>query len=171
MLAKKPMLKSSLILTNAYKDKASSLKSAPTMTEKDKNNLQEMRSNALWAWIMDLQAAANAQDKENYDDILLHMKNMTDQPDIKSALSHGLLRTAASNDYPAWAISIVQSAAVKMGDEKLYKELEFPLETSIQDAKTSKETAEETLARVNQVLAETNWDERLNSIKKANIAH
>ena len=36
---------------------------------------------------------------------------------VTEALKTGLLRTADSNDYPAWAMGIVQLAAARMHDE------------------------------------------------------
>lgn len=153
--ARKPMLKNALLLNVEYQEVKLS---ASTETQ---TKTQEALSNALWAWVMSLQAAANSKDKQTYDEILGHIKTITMQPTIAEALSKGLLRTATSNDYPAWAISIVQLAAARMGDEKQYNELSKTLETSIKEAKDSNATAEATLAYINQVLATANWQKQL----------
>lgn len=120
----------------------------------NKDKLQEARSDALWAWVMNAQAAANANDKESFSDALQQMKKITSQDSISAALTTGLLRTSASNDYPAWAMAIVRLAAVKMDDEKLFVELEKPLNIATQGAAQ----AEKILAQVNDQLAIENHD-------------
>lgn len=76
-------------------------------------------SNAMWAWVMDLQAAANANDKETYDFILKKIIEVSGQPTVEKALTNSLIRTATSSDYPAWAIGIVQLSAAIMHDKNL----------------------------------------------------
>ena len=102
---------------------------------------------------MCVQAAANASDKECYDDTLKQMQVMMGQTSVSDALSKGLLRTFASNDYPAWAIAIVRLSAATIGDEKLFLELEAPLKAAIEGAKEAKTMPELLLAQVNQSLA------------------
>jgi hypothetical protein len=98
-------------------------------------------------------AAANAQDQEMYGYALKNMRTMMEVSTEAEALTTGLLRTAASNDYPAWALGIVELAAARMHDVKLFNQLQTSLNTSIEAAKLSNATAETVLAMVNRQLA------------------
>lgn len=114
---------------------------------------QEARSDALWAWVMISQAAANAHEKDHYEQAIKQMLLITQQSSLGDALTKGLLRTAASNDYPAWAISIVRLAAQTMGDKTQYDDLLAPLNASISGAKNENKVQETLLAMVNAYLA------------------
>lgn len=116
------------------------------------NKKQEFRSDALWAWVMSLQAAANADDKEVYNYSLEQIQLIAEQPSVSDSLLKGLLRTSTSNDYPAWAIAITRLAAVTIGDEKIFMELEAPLIKSIEEAKYAQAKPELLLAQVNSQL-------------------
>lgn len=122
--------------------------------ENAKENQQTHLSNALWAWVMNLQAAANAKDQETYNKILNEIKKITQTFSISSALTTGLQRTSQSNDYPAWALSIVYRAAKKMEDRPLIFELENSLSNSIQEAKKANANAEMILSELNKALAD-----------------
>ncbi len=63
-----------------------------------------------------------------------------------------MLRTTASNDYPAWGIAIVRLATQTMMDEIKFKELEIPLIEAIKGAKLAGKTQETLLAQVNAQL-------------------
>ena len=114
---------------------------------------QEARSDALWAWVMISQAAANSGEKEEFENAINQMLTITQQTSIGTALSVGLLRTAASNDFPAWAMGIVRLAAQVIGDETRYSELEAPLNTSISEAEVGNYRQDALLASVNSQLA------------------
>lgn len=152
--ARDPMLAGANYLTDAYFKINSS-----TASEEKK---QEARSDALWAWVMISQAAANANEKDSYQYAINQMLSITKQSSIGEALTKGLLRTAASNDYPAWAIGIVRLAAQTVGDETRYDELNEPLNKSTYEAKTGEKIQETLLAMVNAQLA----FERENNIKQ-----
>lgn len=114
---------------------------------------QEARSDALWAWVMAAQAAANSDDKQFYQHALDHMQIITETHDVSDALLKGLLRTSASNDYPAWAIAMTRVDAVTILDKKLFAELENTLKKSIEDAINAQAKPETMLAQVNRELA------------------
>lgn len=118
--------------------------------------LAPARSDALWAWVMVSFAAANAQDKDTYHLALNNMRNITASVGVAEALKTGLVRNADSNDYPAWAMGIVQLAAARMHDEKLFAELQPPLRESITAARNANAIAEAILAIVNHELAVVN---------------
>lgn len=129
----------------------------------DSNNTQAKLSDALWAWVMAIQAAANAQDNITFNFILDQIKIITTQKTISDALSQELKRLSDSNDYPAWAMSIVQLSAATIGNQSIFDELEKPLHVSIQGAKETIKSSDEknsysaraeaTLAELNSVLS------------------
>jgi hypothetical protein len=84
-------------------------------------------SDALWAWVMNLQAAAYAGDQISYAWIKEQIKLITETESVSLALEKGLLRTAESNDYPAWAMAKVRCAAIIAGDKELFQEIESSL--------------------------------------------
>lgn len=69
-------------------------------------------SSVLWAWVMDLQAAADANDKETFKEILSRIKSITGEKTLTNAFSKGI----PEDDYQAWALSIVYSSAQKIND-------------------------------------------------------
>lgn len=141
---REPMVLGANYLTDAY------LKMNASNESNEKK--QESRSDALWAWVMIAQAAANAHEKVVYENAITQMMRISNQSSIGDALSKGLLRTSASNDYPAWALGIVRMASQTMGDEALYAALEPVLQTSINDAKLGNNIAETLLSMVNAEL-------------------
>lgn len=144
---REPMLEGARHQTENYLKIKSS-----TASEEEK---QGVRSDALWSWIMIAQAAANADEKEDYEDAITQMLIIADQSLISDALSTGLLRTAASNDYPAWAMAIIRMAAQTIGDNDRFEELAMPLKKSINEAKSAGKLQEFLLASVNEELAIT----------------
>lgn len=163
-LAKNNILTSAQILTEQYQK-------AKDNSQESKTALQAKLSDALWALVMNAQAAANAKDGEAFQFILEQIKKITGQNTVALALSTGLQRLSDSNDYPAWALSIVRLAAATIGDQALYKELEQPLQESIQGAKNAMNSqsekivygarAEATLAQLDLALSIIRWNERL----------
>ena len=115
--------------------------------------IQEARSDAIWAWVMSSQAAANAGELNAYTNAIEQILAITEQTSISDALQNGLLRTDISNNYPAWAIIIVRLAAQKMSDDARFKALEAPLLEAISRAKFENRTEEVLLALVNSQLA------------------
>jgi hypothetical protein len=111
---------------------------------------QEARSDALWAWVMIAQASANANDLVVYHDALKQLEFITGQNNVADALVKGLLRTSASNDYPAWAIGMTRVDAVTILDKKLFSDLDQPLKKSIEDAIKAQAKPEIMLGQVNQ---------------------
>jgi hypothetical protein len=91
----------------------------------------DLLSNTVWAEIMALQAAANANDEVTYNHILLQMKSITHQQTISEALKTALTITDTSSDAPAWGMSIVTLSAATIKDKKLYHELNQPLMRTI----------------------------------------
>lgn len=94
-------------------------------------------SDELWGWVMNIQAAARANDKATYEKIKSKIAGKEGEAlpaEIALALNKGLSHTAASNDYPAWALAKVRLAAAMMGDDKLFIGLAEPLAISIAEA-------------------------------------
>lgn len=100
-------------------------------------------SDALWAHVMNLQAASKAKDLSTYHDILQQMKNLTNKSTITAALSDipvTILR--------AWATGIVQLAAARINDKKLYTELNQSLTDELIEANKLNLTTNVTLAKI-----------------------
>lgn len=145
-------------LSTKYKAKKAQLAEAKEVSDKDKKELQNLSTDAMWGWVMALQAAANNAhlDKtKQYNKILQEMQEMTGQDTVAAALAAGL----TADDYPAWAVSIVRLAAATVDDKALYLQLEKPLKDSIVIARTSGHMAEEVLAQLNSNLAIAHWSE------------
>lgn len=137
---KKNMLDSAIKLTQLYN------------TEKiGSPKINDLATNAMWAWIMALQAVAVFEDKIFYDFILEQMKLMMKKASIVEALNEGL----RENDYPAWGFGIVYLAAATMEDELQCEALEAPLKKSIEFAKNTGKNSEVILALLNLNLAKT----------------
>lgn len=151
--AKKEMLIEAQDLTKLYhklyQEQQQNVLEGKSLDEKDEAKLQAALSNALWAHVMNLQAAAKDKDGLTFRMILLEIKQIKGSNSVAEALTKGLLRTAASNDYPAWAIGIVRLAAETLPDKELFNELEEPLKKAIHEAIRDKYFAEATLAQVN----------------------
>ena len=110
-------------------------------------------ADALWAWIMNLEAAAKEGDRKTYDDIKLEMQALTKTNTVTNALTQGLLRTTQSNDYPAWGLAKVRLAAAKMHDPILYGEIESALDNSTESAQKLTGQGEYILAFIENQLA------------------
>lgn len=154
-------------LYKKYKD--TTQKAADTLMNKYQQDAShDNLSNAIWAWVMYLQAAANAQDKETYEAILEKMKKMTGQSSISNALATALSRTSTANDYPAWAMGIARLAAATIGDPTSYNELELPLTSSIQTATAAGDSAvaEALLANLNNILAMVRWQHNFKKLSE-----
>jgi hypothetical protein len=136
--AKKRMIQDSMQLSEKYKNQ-------PT----DHGAL----SDALWAWVMALSASANANDKSSYELIKQQMTSLVGVASAAKALDTGLLRTADSNDYPAWALAKMRLAAAMMHDKALYEESSSILTASITGAKQAGAKAEYALAVIDNQLA------------------
>lgn len=95
--------------------------------EEPPEKVAEELSSVLWAWVMNLQAAANAGDRENYQRILAEIENITQQKSITNALSNGI----PIADYRAWALAIAYFAAVVIEDKERSDELRMALPNAI----------------------------------------
>lgn len=134
--------------------KAKMLDTAMRLTAKSKGSgNHEMLSDALWAWVMNLQAAAYAGDKKSYDWIKRQITSLTDEKSVTQALEKGLLRTTESNDYPAWAMAKARYAAIVIDDKDLYQEIKDPLKDSIKEALKANAKAEYILSNLENELA------------------
>lgn len=110
-------------------------------------------SNALWAYVMNFSASANANDQKKYDEIKDEMKSLTGEQSVSGSLEKGLLRTEKSNDYPAWALAKIRYAAAVKGDKDLYQELDAVVTSSIEAAEKAGAKAEYALSVVDNQLA------------------
>lgn len=139
-------------------------------------------SNAIWAWVMASQAAANANDKTTYDYILTQIKALQNKSTVKDALESALTRTDSSSDYPAWALAILSLSAASMHDHDTYNELQSAVANSIQTAKdwgnkanqTSanqwKATAEAVLGKLNCELGKVREKAALEDVKESTFS-
>jgi hypothetical protein len=136
-ISKKRMLDDALRLTTIFNE----------------SNEHGALSDALWAWVMNLQAAAYAGDQSSYKWIKEQMKLITRTESVSLALEKGLLRTTESNDYPAWAMAKVRCAAIIAGDKELYREIESTVISSINSAQKANAMAEYVLSVLDNQLA------------------
>lgn len=129
-ISKKEMEIAGLKLINIYKEEVKKDQAKEGQIPKT----QAALSNAIWALVMNLSAAAYAKDKKVYKSIKNQLMLLTEKKSVTEALETGLLRTAASNDYPAWALAKVRVAAAIMEDNELYKSNGKALEKAIAKA-------------------------------------
>lgn len=106
------------------------------------SNLTANSTDAMWAWVMAIQAAANNADDDMYTRIKDAMLERTGQTTIDAALNKGL----TDGDYPAWAKAIVYAAALKIKDLDLVNELSIPVNATIQRANNAGNVEEFMLA-------------------------
>lgn len=132
------------------------------------DQIQSDLSDAVWAWVMFLQAAAFSSDKVTYEKIIYEIKNITKQDSLAETLESCLLRTKASNDYPAWALGIVALSAASMSDDINFEQLKNAASESLKIAVQVK-TEEAVLGELTLALAETRRLE-LVSLKQNNFS-
>lgn len=131
------------------------LDSAKILAGKYLGGEQAILSDALWAFVMNLQAAANAKDHSTYSWIKEQMQSILKTESVAEALEKGLLRTTQSNDYPAWAMAKTYCAARMLNDNELCQNIESFLVSSIDAAKNAGANAEYILAELDYQLAVT----------------
>ena len=107
----------------------------------------------LWAWIMNLSAAANASDKETYEHIKKQILLCTQSDSVASGLTQKLTRTENNNDYPAWALAKVRHAAALLSDKVVFEEAGLAINISIAEAHKLPSKAEYVLAVIENQLA------------------
>jgi hypothetical protein len=118
------------------------------------------QSDALWAMVMNLTAAASVQNKDDFDKIKNQIMTLGKTSSVTEALKQGLIRTAQSNDYPAWALAKIQLAAAILPDVSLYHEISPVVEASIEGARLKENNAAEyVLAVLDNTLALENAKE------------
>lgn len=137
-ISKESMIDDAVLLTKVYKASGGD---------------HDLLSDALWAWVMSLQAAANAQDQELYDQIKEQIKWIMGVNSVAQALEKGLLRTAQFNDYPAWAMAKTRYAAMVINDKALYQEIENPVTNSMAGADKLNDKTEYVLSVLSNQLA------------------
>ncbi len=131
-----------------YQQNKEEMIKAANALEKAKDAL-EKPANALWAHVMNVQAAARANDETTFESILERMKQFTGKETVAEALAQ-----IPANDWRAWAMGIVSESAALMGDKKLYQELSQPLSSEINKA-VSNSTGNAILAQVSANTADT----------------
>jgi hypothetical protein len=122
---------------NEYKESRENMLSAARSISKP--------ADALWAYVMNIQAAAHMQDGQTYNQILDEMKTLTRKSSVGEALSE-----IPSNDWQAWALTIVSSAAATINDKDLVHELEQPTRNALQEACKLNLMANAMMAQINQ---------------------
>ncbi len=106
-------------------------------------------SDALWADVMNLQAAARAHDEPTFELILKQMQQFTGKETVAEALAQ-----IPADDWRAWAMGMVSESAALMGDVKLYQELNQPLSAATHEAVSKESTANAMLAQISADTAE-----------------
>lgn len=99
---------------------------------------------ALWAHVMNLQAAARQNEKADFYSILMDMMACVGKTTIAETLAQ-----IDTHDWRAWALGIVTESAAIMGDKDLYAELRQPLADAITEAFRAKSMANAMLAQIN----------------------
>ncbi len=141
--AKDRMLADADALTNLHaKFKTADVKKEPAA-----------RSNALWAWVMNLFAAAHANDKATYDIALNNIKRLVKADNDKPEMFiQKLFEQFPASDYRAWGLANMRVAASMMRDTELLNALEVPVKKAIQDSKIEQDKI---LATLNNQFSET----------------
>jgi hypothetical protein len=142
------MMQAAFDLTKNYQKNKTSKEINPKKIADDLSSL-------LWVWVLNLQAAANADDGETYQQILAHIQHVTHKKSIAGALSTGIPDT----DYQAWALSIVYFSAKKMDDEDLSRSISPALTAAMNRAEKGGEKL-----RPAFVLAQSNTQAENNKI-------
>lgn len=105
-------------------------------------------ADALWAHVMNLQAAARQDEKADFYSILMDMRIYTGKTTIAEALAQ-----IPATDWRAWALGIATESAAIMGDKDLYAELNQPIADAITEAVGAKSMANAMLAQINATKA------------------
>lgn len=103
-------------------------------------------SDVLWSHVMNVQAAARANDIETFNHILADMIKLTEESTVNTALLH-----IPESDWRAWAIGIVRLAAATIRDDSLCHELDAFHQESIQSARKANSTANAMMAYLCEV--------------------
>jgi len=111
--------------------KAPMLKAAQSLKD-----LPALLADQLWAWVMCVQAAAQAHDIPTYKESVRQIKMITGKElSVSEAMKQVLTRNeqTANNDFPGWAMAEARAAAQMMGDDMLYRELEAPIKKVVKE--------------------------------------
>jgi hypothetical protein len=128
-------------------------------------------SDQLWAWVMCMQAAAREQDGAIYTRCIQEIQKIGGKPQLAQALITGLTRNEQNhnNDFPAWALALVRSAAEMMGDMNRVNDLQDPIRQSLQEAiELSKKHSDKNPTFAKKVLAEQRLAEVINQVTNEN---
>lgn len=117
-----------------YKDEM--IKAANALTEP---------ADALWAHVMNLQAAARANDEPTFKLILRQMTRFTGKATVSEALAQ-----IPATDWQAWAAAMTLKSAAQIGDTQLTEELNKSLPVVIQQAVSIKSMPNAMLAQITE---------------------
>lgn len=150
------------------KQRTAMMQGANQLTEKyNALHTHDNLSNAVWAWVMNMQAAADHGDKATVQTINAKLLELTDKKTLAEALTSALTRSESNNDYPAWALVIVLKAANTLQDHDLVESLIQPTTDAIHLANKTGELAEYTIASsardLIKILPTMSRDKRLTS--------
>lgn len=96
------------------------------------------RSDALWAWVMIVQAAAHAPDSALYEKCWQHITPLLDQGGIPI------------DDFNAWGSGILYFAAIKMEDKARFETIKHTFQNALEKTPSAEDRF---LAELNQFLA------------------
>lgn len=105
--------------------------------------LNKSPSDVLWAYVIDLQAAATAKDKNCFGETLEKIKTFVEKEMVTDALS-----VIPQEDWRAWALGITLKATAMIGNIELYKELIESTYAAVIDARNAGKMANALLAQL-----------------------
>lgn len=119
-------------------------------------------SDALWAWIMNLFAAARTDNRNDYNYFKNKIMNVANTKSITEALITGLLLRSTeldhfqSNDFPALALAMVGYAAAIIEDQEIFAEVLKAIQAPLVDSQQTSADADYILAILYLQLALSN---------------
>lgn len=116
-------------------------------------------ADALWAHVMNLQAAARAKDDSTFQYILNQMITFTKKTTVAEALAE-----IPASDWQAWALGIAAESSAIMGKKELYDDLKKALDAAIVQAGS---TANGMLAQISAISASDRISENSSSKSKS----
>jgi hypothetical protein len=133
-----------------YRNKDRMLKILTELT----NNPSVSKSDKVWAWVLAMHAAAQANDTGTYLKAMDQINQIAGQSNLSQSLPSVLLRTPESSDYPAWALALARLSAATIGDSSYFTSLDAAMNQSLDEAK--RDAQKDYKARAERLLAEVN---------------
>jgi hypothetical protein len=136
---------------NHYKDRLLALCEELTAKYANTRSHNDL-SDAIWGWVMALQASALAGEQDIFNKIIEKIIQITGAKTLADALATGLHSAKTSSDYPAWALAIATFSAAKLNDSN-YPQLENATAKSIKSAEQDEQPGDALLGELTLSLA------------------